>query len=122
MSDTPRTDAALAEAARQSGQCNGGIEFMYGYMVEECRALERALAKQSAKAEVRLNDDSDLDEVVGSGAFQLEQMDKDHWFVNLGDVAVWLTSKKKISATYERRDALTWRDPALSVHSGYTQP
>jgi hypothetical protein len=57
--------------------------------------------------EVRLNDDGTLDEVCGTGA-HLEQMDKDHWFLEVlnGDksVAVWLHSRSKIVATYEHRD------------------
>lgn len=57
--------------------------------------------------EVRLNDDKTLDEVV-TPHFQLEQMDRDHWFLCVDSggksVAVWLYSKSKITATYEWRD------------------
>ena len=35
--------------------------------------------------EVRNNEDGSLDEIVGSGEVQLEQMDKDHWFAYFQD-------------------------------------
>lgn len=54
------------------------------------------------RAEVRLNDDGTLDEVVCRGD-QLEQMDFNHWFLSMGDVAVWLHSKNAIRASYEHR-------------------
>ena len=34
--------------------------------------------------EVRLDDDGALDEIVGSGAFHIEQMDTNSWFVEVG--------------------------------------
>lgn len=50
--------------------------------------------------EVRLNDDGTIDEIVGSGSFQLEQMNDDHWVLCLqsGDDAkiVTLISRKRI--------------------------
>jgi hypothetical protein len=49
--------------------------------------------------EVRLNDEGKLDEVVGNGAFHLEQMDRDHWWMYLDGVHVYLTSKDTIKAT-----------------------
>ena len=60
--------------------------------------------------EVRLNDDGTLDEVVGIGAFHLEQMAEDHWWMEIensaGRVAVWLTAGRgKIAAIYEAEPA-----------------
>lgn len=55
-------------------------------------------------AEIRLNDDKTLDEVVTKDGDQLEQMDFNHWFLQIGDTAVWLHSKTTIRATYERRN------------------
>lgn len=63
----------------------------------------RLVVPEGLRAEVRLNDDKTLDEVVCRGD-QLEQMDFNHWFLSLGDVAVWLHAKGKITATYERRE------------------
>jgi hypothetical protein len=54
-------------------------------------------------AEVRLNDDKTLDEVVTKDGDQLEQMDYNHWFLQIADVAVWLHAKGKITASYEHR-------------------
>ena len=59
------------------------------------------------EAEVRLNDNGTLDEVVTKDGDQLEQMDFNHWFLQIGDVAVWLWAKGKITATYERRPSST---------------
>lgn len=54
-------------------------------------------------AEVRLNDKGALDEVVGNGVYaHLEQMDAGHWYLEIGGVQIWLTSKSRISAHYER--------------------
>jgi hypothetical protein len=69
-----------------------------------CRFAE--LCRGSISPEVRLNDDKTLDEVVHPAA-HLEQMDFNHWFLEIGDagnsVAVWLHAKGKITATYEHR-------------------
>ena len=54
------------------------------------------------QAEIRLNDDGSLDEVVGVGEFHLEQMDDGHWWMQLGDVHVHLTARGKITANVER--------------------
>ncbi len=56
-------------------------------------------------AEIRLNDDATLDEVAGDGG-HLEQCHSGLWFLQIGDAAVWLTSKRSITATYERRDMI----------------
>lgn len=65
---------------------------------------ETKLAPPEARAsEVRLNPDKSLDEVVGHGYGHLEQMDFNHWWLQVGDVAVWLHAKGAIRATYERR-------------------
>lgn len=33
--------------------------------------------------EIRLNDDGSLDEIVGHGGFHIEQLDANHWFVEV---------------------------------------
>ena len=66
-----------------------------------------AVASTRREAEVRLNDNGTLDEVVTKDGDQLEQMDFNHWFLQIGDVAVWLWAKGKITATYERRPSST---------------
>lgn len=64
--------------------------------------------------EIRLNDDGTLDEVCAPG-FHLEQMDYNHWFLEIEvdgkAVAVWLHARGKITASYERRDT----KPAIST-------
>jgi hypothetical protein len=55
-----------------------------------------------APSEVRLDSAGKLDEVVSSGAV-MENLDDNHWFIEIGDVAVWLHAKGRINATYERR-------------------
>lgn len=60
-----------------------------------------------SEPEVRLNDDGSLDELVGSGAFHLEQMGDNHWWMSLTgpggeEVHVWLQARGKITASYER--------------------
>lgn len=80
-----------------------------GYAQGLKRATETPAAQAAppaaveATTEVRLNDDGTLDEVVGSGAFHLEQMDANHWFLQVGSIAVWLRAKGKITATSEHR-------------------
>jgi hypothetical protein len=74
------------------------------YWKKRALKAEEKLARQ--EAEVRLNDDKTLDEVVTKDGDQLEQMDFNHWFLQIGDVAVWLWAKGKITATYERRPSL----------------
>jgi hypothetical protein len=54
------------------------------------------------ESEIRLNDDGNLDEIVANNVpVHLEQMDKDHWFLSIGEIQLWLTSKKKITVYYE---------------------
>ena len=59
--------------------------------------------------EVRLNEDGTLDEVVGIGAFHLEQMSDGHWWMSIansaGQVTVSLTTRGTIKATYEAEPA-----------------
>lgn len=65
--------------------------------------LDSAYAGASP-TELRFHDDGSLDEVVGRNVdAHLEQMDKGHWFLTIGDVAVWLYSKKRITASFEKR-------------------
>lgn len=59
---------------------------------------------------VRNDDKGELDEVVGFGAFHLEQMHAGHWFLNFEDavtgkmLAVHLSTKRgKIGASCEER-------------------
>jgi hypothetical protein len=61
-----------------------------------------SLTETVRKAEVRLDGDGNLDEVVSAGAV-MENLDYNHWFIEIGDVAVWLHAKGRISANYERR-------------------
>lgn len=62
-----------------------------------------ATRPEERRAEVRLNEDETLDEVVTKDGDQLEQMDYNHWFLQIADVAVWLHAKGKITASYEHR-------------------
>jgi hypothetical protein len=71
-------------------------------------ALSARPEAEEKAIETRLNDDKTLDEVVASGAtFHLEQMDRDHWWMEVGvggkAISVWLKSKTTIRATYEWR-------------------
>lgn len=51
--------------------------------------------------EIRCNEDGSLNEIVAKAEqVQLEQMDKDHWFLSVGDAKVWLTSDTEITALY----------------------
>ena len=68
----------------------------------------RRLAASTPRAEavtprVDLNDKGHLDEVV-SNYCHLEQMDGSQWFLDAGNVRVWLFSKSKITASFERSD------------------
>lgn len=104
-------EAAEREIAETSAASQIASAFMDEY--EEAKPAAWANARKALeslksgtqKAEIRLNDDGSLDEVCGPGG-HLEQMDKDHWFLEIGDVAVWLTSKRRINAMFERRDEL----------------
>ena len=71
-------------------------------------ALEAPRPEAARTPEVRLNPDKSLDEVVADNAhFHLEQMDRDHWWLEVESggkgVSVWLRSKTAIRATYEHR-------------------
>lgn len=109
---TPRTDAFAKERL-------GGPAQTARYRTDtEWRAFARELERELnnmrpsgplVPVEIRLNDDKTLDEVVAKNAqFHLEQMDFNHWWmdVEVGDksVSVWLHSKTTIRASYERRD------------------
>jgi hypothetical protein len=109
MVDSSTTGALLREIIRlrkmQERPCRHGMRF-------ECSLC----ISGEMPPEVRLKDDGTLDEVVAHG-FQLEQMNHDHWFLEIavGDkaVAVWLTAKGKITATYEHRDTRSRRDSLI---------
>jgi hypothetical protein len=60
-----------------------------------CVVMLRAeIERRQDRHEIRRNDDGTLDEVVGFGAFQLEQMCSSHWFLSLGPVHVHLTTSR----------------------------
>ena len=71
--------------------------------------------------EIRLNEDGSLDEIVGDGPFQLEQMSDDQWFLSLGGVRLML---EILSVDYETyivatpNETDTWRE--ARAHSGQT--
>lgn len=44
--------------------------------------------------EIRLNDDGTLDEIVGHGGVHIEQMDTNHWFVEVAGVRFSITGKQ----------------------------
>lgn len=98
LGDWRKLDFALNNAAPQANS----DESVAGGGAPSSPAVA-APAEAPQPAEVRLNDDKTLDEVVTKDGDQLEQMDYNHWFLHIGDVAVWLHSKSKINATYERR-------------------
>lgn len=64
-SDTPITDAACVRAAEVAGRLAIGMGGMYGYMVEECCALERELSRYK-RLEAILRDRSDVVDVKDS--------------------------------------------------------
>lgn len=120
-SDTPRTDRFLAALEeRLSAKGIYGLGAYGAAILEWACGLERECASYEAREamrpeverkapEVRLNDDKTLDEVVAKDAsFHLEQMDRDHWWLEVESggkgVSVWLVSKTSIRATYEHRD------------------
>lgn len=57
---------------------------------------------------IGLNEDKTLDEVFASGHdVHLEQMDKDHWYLGIGDLQIWFHSKKKIKVYFEDNSPIT---------------
>ena len=64
--------------------------------------------------EVRLDDDGALDEIVGSGAFHIEQMDTNSWFVEVGGCALNVHGK---SVKLVARDYENWQDAKRSSES-----
>lgn len=131
-SDTPRTDAFLKiEYAGPATMANAAVQLARQLERELAQAraelgrymmANNTLAERAEKAEaenkalreelgrfqagrVQLNGDGSLDEIVGSPG-HLEQLDTNHWFVCLGDYAVWLHAKGKITASYEDRAAI----------------
>ena len=46
--------------------------------------------------EIRYNEDGSVDEIVGEGKFQLEQMDNDEWFLYLAGVRLFLRTKRRL--------------------------
>lgn len=87
--------------------------------LEELAALRAQLAERDAEIarlkahavepRIGLNSDGSLDEVVGSPG-HIEQLDSGHWFVEIGEYAIWLHAKGKIVAHYEHRAAYPKED------------
>ncbi len=65
--------------------------------------------------DIRLNEDGTLDEIVGEGRFQLEQMDRDQWFLSLGGVRLMLATNSEAHIVATPNETLTWRE-ALKPH------
>lgn len=61
-------------------------------------------AWEGARAEVRRNPDGSADEVVGYGAFHLEQMDAGHWWIQLGPHMVNLTARGRIGVVVHENE------------------
>jgi len=68
-----------------------------------------ALKGHAVEPRIGLNSDGSLDEVVGSPG-HIEQLDSGHWFVEIGEYAIWLHTKGKIVAHYEHRAAYPKED------------
>lgn len=70
---------------------------------ETARSVEAV--QRPLPPEVRLNTDGSLDEVVGTGAFHLEQMGDNLWWMRLDapgrSIVVWMRAKGKIKARAE---------------------
>lgn len=73
-----------------------------------------AIFHSQAKAEIRLDDRGELDEVCAPGG-HLERMDRQAWFLELGDVAVWLRASHRITVTYERREPGKWLETRMET-------
>ena len=63
-----------------------------------------ALKGHAVEPRIGLNSDGSLDEVVGSPG-HIEQLDSGHWFVEIGEYAIWLHANGKIVSHYEHRAA-----------------
>lgn len=68
--------------------------------------------KSHAPARVDLDDRGELDEVAAPGG-HIERLDSGHWFVEVGDVAVWLHSSRPITPSYERREPGKWEETRI---------
>ena len=68
-------------------------------------AAIRAQETLAARCEARFNDDGTLDEVVGFGTFHLEQMNSEHWWVQLGPHMVNLHARGKVKANFGENEA-----------------
>ena len=75
----------------------------------EARAEIAALKGHAVEPRIGLNSDGSLDEVVGSPG-HIEQLDSGHWFVEIGEYAIWLHAKGKIVAHHEHRAAYPKED------------
>ena len=120
MSETPRTDSYLQNAeitcaddmaihaaafARQLERENAALR----EQLAERDAEIAALKGHAVEPRIGLNSDGSLDEVVGSPG-HIEQLDSGHWFVEIGEYAIWLHTKGKIVAHYEHRAAYPKED------------
>lgn len=60
-----------------------------------CVACSNYLAEQSRREiKVRSNEDGTLDEIVSRG-FSLEQMSHNQWWMKVGPIVVWFTTKSQ---------------------------
>jgi hypothetical protein len=105
--DFARTlERELAEAKAEELRIHKEKVDHYEARLEAERRLSQE-QRSDAKAEVRLDDDRGLDEVCAPGG-HLERLDDGHWFLEVGDVAVWLHSHSLITASFERREPGKW--------------
>lgn len=70
----------------------------FAALIEMVRAVEKEVI-------VRFNEDGSLDEVIGTGIFHLEQMDNNHWWMQLGPHMVNLSARGKVKAIFGKNEA-----------------
>lgn len=95
--------AALAKAPQERARDSANGTGSTTCATEKALGSSKEILNTSFVSEIRLRDDGTLDEVCAPGA-HMEHLDKGHWFVEIGDVAVWLHSKSRITTSYERRE------------------
>ena len=107
-------DAAIAAG---DGTLHGAIDYWHDRaLMAEAALMKAAQMGKAVTPRIGLNDDGALDEVVGYTG-HLEQLTYNHWFVTIGDYAIWLHSKSKITATYEKREPVN-DAPKVTVREG----
>jgi hypothetical protein len=100
---------ALREAGLKPGEVYFGMCLEAG-LDEVSARIEAATAPMSGlSGEVRKNEDGTLDEIVGFGGYHLEQMNFDHWWLQVGPHVVNFRVQKRTIRAYlsenERPDA-----------------